>query len=310
MKNRKPFLICVLILGVLLVWLPFSTSILASFAGDVPEKASYMEFESNSNIIYSFDNFHSNSAVEDIFETVRLRGWAFAETLEENEGRIVSLIFKNDSQCYKITIRPAEHKTGMYFNRPDVVKAYPDSDIPSPYVGFYAEFPSFNMGKDVYDVCVHCWENTSNQGMVQTNLQFVKENGTSYFRNWQSTEASLENRPSEETALRALDTITLENDLLTATGWIYQPELDCANQSVYFEINGTAYTALSVARPDVAKGYENELYTMSGYRACIPAEIVPEGESTVRVLVENGGQVYSGAPITVVRTGDTIEKRS
>lgn len=311
-KCKRAVIFCVSILVLLLVlWLLFSNHIMGRLSGNcIPQGVTFDQFERNTAVKCAIDG---SEFVGGVFDTTYIHGWAFIETEEENNARTTSLVLKNSKKSYEVLLPPPtdSRKGENTFARRDVKQAYSDLNInPDSAIGISHNLSTYNIQAGTYDVYIYCWENETDHGLVHTGKQFVKDSSGCVFRSWQSTEASLENHPSEETALRALDTITLENDLLTATGWIYQPELDCANQSVYFEINGTAYTALSVARPDVAKGYENELYTMSGYRACIPAEVVPEGESTVRVLVENGGQVYSGAPITVVRTGDTVEKKS
>lgn len=128
---------------------------------------------------------------------------------------------------------------------------------------------------------------------------------------WQSEVVNLANQATaEKTIQNNMESFTVEGGMLCVIGWGFQPELDCAGQSVYLSINGATYTTQSNARPDVAEAFENENYTMSGYRALIPMEDIPERESEIRLLVENGGELYSSASITVIRKGDNIQKKA
>lgn len=191
--------------------------------------------------------------------------------------------------------------TVKYFNtlpsiRSDVAEAYENKKYMAS--GFHAVIPAEGIEGKTYAVTVLIDDGSTIHVCDDTP--------------WQNEEVVLKNRPEEEETVMAwIDSMTIQDDgMFCAWGWAYQPGLDCGSQSVYFDINGTTYTTLSTSRPDVANAYESELYTMSGYNARIPVENVPEGEFTVQLFVENSGELYSAPPIAMVRSGDTIEKKS
>ena len=305
MKQRtKITLIMMGILAVTLaVWLLFSGNIIRTLSKDVlAEEVQFDWATSEDEALGSIDDIIS---FKGIFQKASIRGWVFVETAMDNSSRTISLVLKNELRCYEIPL------CFDSLSREDVLDAFPSRNIFSKEVGFYATFPTYNIKEGIYDAYLYCRENEHSYGLANSHKQIVKDKTNFSLRKWQSAKATpIKSFAEMESVKSSLDIIDIDSGTFSFSGWAYQPELDCAEQSVYFSINGAAYTTQPNARPDVAEVFENENYTMSGYRALISMEDIPEGESEIRLLVENGGELYSSTSITVIRNGDNIQKKA
>jgi len=54
------------------------------------------------------------------------------------------------------------------------------------------------------------------------------------------------------------------------------------------------------SRPDVAKYFNNDLYTESGFKAVIPLEAISKGENTIIVIADNGQMLKASRPYTFI----------
>lgn len=305
MGKRKSAVVAILgiLLAALALWLLFSNSIIEfALRNTLPKEIRADKWESSGG--YAAASIEEISSNGGFLQKVHVRGWTFVETEEDNSDREISLILENSERCYDIPL--AFEKLSRDF----VLAAYPELKFFSADVGFYGEFPAYTIQDGAYDFRVYCRENKSSYGLADTNKQLVKNGTEIYLRAWQSLRTEVNDPLKDSSAKCALDYIIPEDGIALIGGWAYQPGLDCAEQSVYLSINGAAYTTQSNARTDVAEVFKNESYTLSGYRALIPMEDIPEGKSEIRLLVENGGKLYSSASITVVRNGDNIQKKA
>ena len=83
-----------------------------------------------------------------------------------------------------------------------------------------------------------------------------------------------------------------EDGTVIIGGWAYVPEQDAAKQKVnilliYADGTSTVFDSSQIGRPDVAEVYNNELYTMSGFMAEIPKELLHLQFFDVYVLVRD-----------------------
>jgi len=312
MKKKVVIAFCTL-LFVLLGWLICANDVIRNFSRssvveEVPPDSTAYE-ELNPHTVCAIDDISSTNGNGDLFETASIIGWSFTETNLDNSNRTSSLILKNDSHCYESSLLSPGKDWGIQ-KRADVKIVFSDYSIQSTNIGFYSTIATYPIEDGVYDAYIYCWENDTSFGMAHSGKQIVKDGGSFTLRPWESVETAVGDPTKAGGVEWCCDVIVPQDDKLLLLGWAFQPELDCAKQSVYLRINGKDHTTLPKSRLDVAELFENELYELCGIQALFPDEALPQGESTIQVLVENGGQIYSGAPITVVRIGDTIEKKS
>lgn len=295
------------IIAAVVIWLLCANRVIAFFSdGIIPQVVSFDRWCGSGNARGAID-FVQNS--DDMLGTNLVGGWVFVETEESNSNRAVSLILKNELICYEAPLLP-EDKDDCWTlqHRDDVRTAFQECSIPSAYIGFYFDLVTYSMRDGTYDIYIYCWENESNQGIVHTDRQFVKEGDNISLRQWQSSEASLDQSPVEnETVTTWWDGTTLQDQTFRLSGWAFTPELDCGTQVVYVSVGGKMYTTMPVPREDVAKAYRNDSYVNSGFGAFIPAENLPKGESEIQIFIENDGTLYSGEPIPVIRNGDEVQ---
>lgn len=300
--KKKPALITSVCIGIVLfIWLLFADHVIGHLVDEsLPKVSAFSKFESEGPAVGCVDSIAYSGGLLGMIE---LNGWVFVEAAEENPDRAVSLILEGQSgnKCYEMPLG----EEGSQDSRPDVRNAH---SLASPNVGILSRVPTYNIADGAYNMYIYCWENESSHGLMQLDMKFIKEKGTVSFDPWVSDLVNLDSRPKNDgTARFCIDSLLIEDGSLLVIGWAFQENLNCGKQSVYLDVNGTAYTTMCKSRPDVAKAYGNDDYTMSGFRADIPLKDIPEGEIKIQIIIENGAELYSSAPVAAVRRGNEIQ---
>ena len=82
------------------------------------------------------------------------------------------------------------------------------------------------------------------------------------------------------------------DSLLSVKGWAYIGDKNASDTSVYLAVtkpNGSyrVFNTKKVSRPDVAKHFNNELYSESGFKAEIPLDAIDSGDNIITVIAEH-----------------------
>jgi len=97
----------------------------------------------------------------------------------------------------------------------------------------------------------------------------------------------------EDSSVKYNIDLCLVDEFLHINGWTYIDNKKSSETKVYLGVisaNGTThvYDTDKHLRPDVAKFFNNELYTESGFKAVIPIEAISKGENTIIVIADSG----------------------
>lgn len=108
---------------------------------------------------------------DDIFQSVKVEGWAFLNNQEENEEKeIIAMLCSTDHPelCYLL---PTEMSS-----RPDVYNAYADTgEIRGLNHGFNVSFTPVLLQDGRYQLAIYVYENEAHRGSLLTNVVFEKE---------------------------------------------------------------------------------------------------------------------------------------
>lgn len=223
-----------------------------------------------------------------LFEPIELQGWAFCETGEDNGSREVGAILFNSERAFS--------SGGTITYRPDVKEVFPNA--PGSMTGFLVYTSTVLVPDGVYTIGISVRENEKNYGIAETNY-VLKKNGKNVAINlWDSSEVKnlVVSDVQEDVTLNIEINRELNNEkCVTIQGWAYVTAHDSTKQKVYVLLryadgSYSIFDTMAMSRPDVAKAFSSELYTMSGFRAHIPEELIRTEDHEIAILVqdENG----------------------
>lgn len=109
-----------------------------------------------------------------------------------------------------------------------------------------------------------------------------------------------------------INEIEISGGYISLRGWAFVEGQNADAQTVILErLDGLTtelqYRMQSSERPDVAEVFESEDYLCAGFSAFVPRESIPEGENKIRLLVQNGDDIWTSKTYTIARAGNTIE---
>lgn len=108
---------------------------------------------------------------------------------------------------------------------------------------------------------------------------------------------------NEKLTYYSVDIVSALDSFVEITGWALLEGVDSSQQEVYVQLTGGSgsqtYTTEQKTRMDVAKAYENELYTQSGYTAKIPVDQLEPGSYSLEIFVKFEDRIASVANGTV-----------
>lgn len=282
-KKRLIYILFYLIFG---LWALFSNLIIANVLGISLQREDFETYKnSTTDVVVAIDSI---SIGEDIFQTCMLAGWAVGSSGTDNINRHTKYIFTSGANTYSVEAELNE--------RPDIRSIFA-STLPenSTYdLGAIAAFTPITMKDGVYDLYVYCQENTQDYGISYTGKRFLKA-GKSFSEYIFQSEEIQSITAKELLTNSAVDDVQIADNMLEISGWGYIDNMDCMQQKVYVQLdNGTAqktYTTEKIDRPDVAKGFGNQQYTLSGYRTKISLEDLVAGTYQLGLLVKNGDTI-------------------
>lgn len=297
-------------MAILVGWLVFSTPWIAqTINGKSIHEVDFADIQHKYQKDYIYYVIDSKKYEGGMYEKFSISGWAFCETENNNSNRYSTLILRGDERTYELTPY-SQSRTDVRVNvrrqleRPDM--------IISTYVGFIRQFSFLNIKDGIYDLYLCCWENETNYGISYTFLQIIKEGDNIEIAPWSTgnQEKPVSATRDEET-LGFLDTVSVDDGMVTVSGWEFIQEMNTIDQSVYVEFtdslgNSTQYPTKMTTRSDVANAYDDQRYAQSGYRTVFAEDEFKDDTYTVRVYVENCGDVWRSKQYTVIKAGDDI----
>ena len=304
--NKKKILIILYAAGMLvfLLWMAFSSSLLIQKSGyKVPSKIDFStlkQMATKDPVYYALD---SVQIMGDDMESFSFAGWSFVETEEENPERHISLILRGDTESYEMPMTAV-------IPRPDLPTTFPERKIMGESLGFSGEYATLKMPNGTYDIYLYCWENDTNYGLVSTGYVLEKEGQELTYGPGSSEQVAIPQTTETKELRSVVDSVAVEEARVKIVGWALVPDLDTETQTVYVSLTSAdgdtlQYTTKEISRPDVAEAFGDGRYENRGFQAVIPVEEVADGTYTLQILVENGGEVWSSAPVELVKSGDS-----
>ena len=311
--RKKKLLITLYCFGmaVFAIWLILSSTIIVEHFNHGSVKA--VDFESiktkytKDDICYAL----SNSGMTyrgGILQKIFFDGWALCETKEDNTDRQAGIVLHNveNGSSYDIQVDPVS-RVDIPIVLPSIL--HRKTDVPSANVGIKCEISALNFEDGIYDIYLYCYENEVNYGFGIIPSQMEKSGDDIKFYSWSSheqTEPDGERHAEPVTA--CLDGVNLDKENVRLFGWGFVDGKDSADAAVTLQLEGSQgvrfYSTRSQKREDVAKHYESDLYEQSGWYALVPLDRLESDMYSVRVLVENQGEIWSSRTYAMEKTSD------
>lgn len=291
----------------LLSYLIFASDIISLFIpNSVTKKAINLDKLKRSSVIYNIDSIEK---YDDFLNTLYFAGWAFCETLEDNDEKEIWFIFKSDRE--------------IYIFKNEVVASTLDRTFKDKYNirgnkhRFYSTVSFATMKNGLYKFYIYCKENNENYGLADTGILLKKGNReiSQYKLKSQLTKITLPIIVDKQVKC-IIDSVDIIEDCFEINGWAFIDGLDTINQSVYIRLSNEVgtdaiYDTQNITRPDVGEAYNNEIYKNSGFKAVIPIDELPDDKVVnIEILVENNGSVYSGSKAYMYSSGELTEIES
>lgn len=299
MKKRHikgKYLLYALGMTVILLWLLFSTRIISKAVnGDIVKISDFetlLDTYMQDDVIMNADEFQYDGGMLDSFS---VSGWALCDTEDDNTGRYSRIILRGE-KCYELT-----PSIEVRFDVPGWVRNNfnkPEMKI-SNYTGFEGSFSLLDVEDGIYDIYLCCWENEKNHGIADTLFQIEKHGRDAQVYPWRGRKVEkLFEVTQKEEPVGYLDNISMDGQNIYIKDWEFVDGRDSITQRIIIDFSDdvgtrTQYTAKSVKRRDVADIYGSELYLYSGIVTRIPVSDFTDGTYTVRILVENEGEVWA-----------------
>lgn len=285
---KRLIYLCAVIIFIIIIF--NANKIISELSGMSVNEIEFAGIPSKNVVYYDARKFEEYG---NLTETVYFQAWAFCETIQKNNQKKVSLIFKSDTNCY-------ESKCEIE-NRVDVYDTFKNvKNIRGKNSGFFSEFSTVSMKSGIYELYIYCWENEENYGLVNTE-KLYKKNASGSFSEYIWTSSKV-NKDFTDIAQGGLDSNIdimepMEDTLLSISGWAFVNKLNCREQKVYLKItdsneNAIIFNTRSTDRRDVGDANKSPDYNHSGFEACIPSDELKKGEIRIQIYIENNGVVY------------------
>lgn len=291
-KNKRFILWSVIIIFLVLLFWKMNDIVYLFINDDLKlMKVNWEEYQTEQYAYAYMNSFEYNS--DDLLETVKCNGWAFAETNESNENKEVNVILKGTKNTY-ITSKST-------LAADDISKRFPDwKEIPGESNNFTIEFSTLSLPNDVYEIYVYVKENDVTKGLVKIGQTFKKEGVKLY-------EYEVGQKIEEIAPLSIKNNLTLGwinitnvNDCVKVSGWcaIENVESEYLNYYVVYLGDNNKNVTINVMnqyRTDVAESLGNDIYMGSGFVSCVSNNNLPDSAGDIYVVVENNGKYYVSA---------------
>lgn len=224
---------------------------------------------------------------------LQIKGWAFAAGLNSaNQSVYIRLLYGNGDKVTYDT---------QSISRPDVGSSYNDHRYNNS--GFRALIPieKIPKGELNFEIIIEKSGILYSSPTFYTFVQNDKDEGN-FTRNTRDYEQlEIKFYIDVDYSVRYKIESYLINESLAVKGWAFISDKTAFDSPIYIGItsaDGTTgiYRTNKVSKPDVAKVFENELYTESGFEVEIPLDAIKIGENTITVIVDNGQMLKASEP--------------
>ena len=105
------------------------------------------------------------------------------------------------------------------------------------------------------------------------------------------------NKKSDNVQICFENSMPVEDDCVVIGGWAFVEDMDALDQNVYIYIlddnnEVSFFDTYQYDRRGVVSKYNDNRYLNSGFKSKIPLELLPDGEFTVGIVIENNGNFY------------------
>ena len=239
-------------------------------------------------------NLEKCYSMSDNLDEVYFQGWAFSDTDKPKLGIVLSgnkggtfLCISGDTIC-----------------RDDVYEYYSSQGrlIQGNNHGFMFSFSVLKLPDDNYNIGIYCYENPETYGVDWKDKILIKKGkAISITERTSTTQNITPTIISDALTKYNLDTVKVnEDNSATISGWAIgdNEDGDLAKQNIYILLvyedgSSAAYDTWRIARADVAKAFSSDLYTMSGFRAEIPASLLQSTSFEPYIIIQGDRGWYT-----------------
>lgn len=165
--NKKLYIIFMFLF---ILYLFKADRIMLHYFGDSSNKLETIDFTSIKSNSEVNSNVDMAEYIGGLFNKVYFQGWAYCETGEDNPEKQINLIFKSLNSDLAYIVRSAAQ------TRHDVYATFKDTkQIYNELNGIETQFSTIPMKNGKYQLFVNVIENSSNYGIGDTGLIFVKD---------------------------------------------------------------------------------------------------------------------------------------
>lgn len=272
------------LIGISLFWIVIFftlTPIILFLTGNLISKSNIDITQKQDDVYFGIDEF---SISDDLFSTVTVSGWAFAETNFTSSTKTAKLLFISDTDKYEVGL--------MLNGRRDLSHALKDISVPKDNQGFRGDFSPLGMKNGRYHVLLYVSENSKNWGIVNTGRIFTKEN-RKFFEvlggETLSNDLFLQ-LDSTDKIKSGIDICNIISNQVIISGWAFRDNTEAGNDEVFLLIrkpdHSLAYFSTDKKpRYDIRKIFGNDLYYLSGFYSELPVSVFDYGENFVTIII-------------------------
>lgn len=230
---------------------------------------------------YWIDSLNIN---DNLYSEVYLLGWAFIDTEEDNVHKNVKLILASNENVYE--------KDMDLFMKGGLASALLNNSVPPDRTAITTTFSPLGIKNGDYFLYIYVYENEGNVGIVNTGKVFHK-GYQSFFEmvGGQKLEnAEFDNVRASAAVKYNFDACIVSGGKVKIEGWAFLEDTEASETLVNLEVkkpDGTVayYSTQKINRVDVAKHFNDDRYTTSGFRAELPITAIGLGENSISVII-------------------------
>lgn len=296
----KKVLYCIGMAAVL-IWLWISTPLIIWSSGALPPKEIDFPIDWCKDPVLG--GMDSVTPCGDLAENVALSGWAMVDAELEAPDRYSRCILRGESHCYEL-----QTAGDSYYGRPDLELYFSDKKIPENVAyGLKGNFSLLGVEDGLYKVYLKCWENEDHYGLAESTVWIKKEGSIIEKYEWRAEPCNGPAVTEDAPCIGNIDYSWIEEGTFMFGGIAFAEGVESSQSKTYAELTDKAgntvyYKTNWLLRRDIGELFNDARYIDSGYSVRFPAEELPDGTYTLRLLVENGGRVWASPALDLQKS--------
>jgi hypothetical protein len=219
---------------------------------------------------------HSVENLVDGNKFISAKGWAFADTTDNNKGDSIFLVLNSNSDSY---IAPARIRP-----RPDVTGYFQKSYLDDAGFDALVFKEDVNKGSYVLGIAI---KNSKDEWIYQKTDKIIKVGIYDY-----APAEIIDALPSSALIKYNLETIQINNDIVTASGWAYLPDQDNDNCKISLVLTEGEKKYMieteAVLRPDIASYFKsNYRLDNAGFTVKFRKGSLPTGKYQIGIMIRD-----------------------